>query len=132
MVKAAIPYNLDRAAPHGTGHAKLGGNYAGGLKPTSAYKKKGYTVLLFLDARTNSFIEEFATSNFLAITPEENGKRTYVTPKSDSILNSVTNQTLCEIADRKLGWVVERRDVSWEEVKSGKFNEVSTNSGIGI
>ncbi|KAI9020444.1 aminotransferase [Hyaloraphidium curvatum] len=125
MAKALIPYHLDRAATYGVGHAKLGGNYSPGLKPTTAAKKRGYTVLLFLDAKTNSYIEEFATSNFIAITPPDaNGKRHYATPSSQSILNSVTNQSLYEIAEKKLGWIVERRDISWDEVKSGAFNEV--------
>jgi branched-chain amino acid aminotransferase len=88
-------------APLVIGHAKLGGNYSPGLKPTTEAKKRGFTVLLFLDAKTNSFIEEFATSNFMAITPaDKDGKRHYVTPKSQSILDSVTNMSLAEVGSK--------------------------------
>jgi branched-chain amino acid aminotransferase len=123
--KAVVLHELDRAAPFGTGHAKLGGNYSPGLGPTNLAKKHGYTVLLFFDAATHSYIEEFATSNFAALTPPDaNGKRHYVTPKSRSILNSVTNRSLADVAEKRLGMVVERRAVPWSEVKDGKFDEV--------
>ncbi|KAI8917624.1 aminotransferase [Powellomyces hirtus] len=125
--KALIKHKFDRAATYGTGTVKCGGNYAPSLAPTIEAKKKGYTVMLFLDAKENKYVEEFATSNFAALTaPDANGKRVYVTPKSGSVLASVTNRSLCELASRRFGWEVERRLLSWDEVKSGnKFTEVA-------
>ena len=125
-VKALIKWGFDRAAPFGSGHVKLGGNYAPTLAPTTEAKKQGYTVLLFLDAKTNKFVEEFATSNFAGLTkPDDSGKRTYVTPRSASVLASVTNRSLLELAALHFGWHVERRQVSWEEIKSGVFDEIA-------
>jgi branched-chain amino acid aminotransferase len=96
------------------------------LGPTIQAKKKGYTVNLFLDAKSSTFIEEFATSNFAALTaPDATGKRTYVTPKSSSILPSITNRSLTELAAKYFGWNVVRRRITWEEVKSGKFEEIA-------
>jgi branched-chain amino acid aminotransferase len=123
-VKAIIARNLDRAAPNGTGHVKLAGNYAPVFGSTSAAKEKGYTVNLFLDAKEGRYVEEFATSNFAAVKRSEGGEITYVTPRSDSILPGVTNRSLAELASRLLGWKVERRVVEWEEVKRGDFSEV--------
>ena len=75
-------------------------------------------------------MEEFATSNFAALTkPDESGMRTYVTPLSNSILKSVTNQSLSELAANHFKWRVERRKVEWDEVCNGDFDEIvfSTN-----
>ncbi|KAJ3051987.1 hypothetical protein HK097_006997 [Rhizophlyctis rosea] len=126
-VKALISHSFDRAAPHGTGAVKLGGNYAPAFLPSNAAKTRGYAVMLFLDPRTQTYIDEFATSNFAALTaPNPSDKtRTYVTPKSPSVLPSVTNRSLTELARKHLGWHVERRQISWEEVKQGKFEEMA-------
>ncbi|KAJ3103354.1 hypothetical protein HDU97_010192 [Phlyctochytrium planicorne] len=124
-VKALISGDFDRAAPRGTGHVKLGGNYAPVFGATAAAKKKGYTVNLFLDAKTATQVEEFATSNFAGLVKEPNGKWTYVTPRSQSILAGITNRSLAELASRKFGWKIERRTVLWDEVRSGKFEEVA-------
>ncbi|KAI8927563.1 aminotransferase [Entophlyctis helioformis] len=119
------PHGFDRAAPRGTGHIKLGGNYAPALGPTLKAKKQGYTVMLFLDPKTGQYVEEFATSNFAALSkPDDAGRRVYVTPKSRSILQSVTNRSLAEIAAKVYGWTVERRPVPWTEVLAGAFDEV--------
>lgn len=86
----------------------------------------GYPVILFLDAKTNSLVEEFSTSNFSALIKSKNGESypyTYVTPKSRSILPSITNRSLLELAF-SLGWKVERRKVEWEEIKNNAFDEV--------
>lgn len=124
--KALIKHKFDRAAAYGTGQVKVGGNYAPSLAPTLEAKEKGYTVMLFLDSRENKYVDEFATSNFAALTaPRSDGKRSYVTPRSTSALASVTNRSLCELAARRFGWTVERRRVEWEEVRSGKFEEVA-------
>ncbi|KAJ3001539.1 hypothetical protein HKX48_002816 [Thoreauomyces humboldtii] len=126
--KALIKHNFDRAAPYGTGQIKAGGNYAPAIKPTIDARDKGYTVMLFLDAKEHKYVDEFSTSNFAAITDEDvtTGRRTYVTPKSRSALASVTNRSLAELAARRFGWNVERRRVEWREVLECKtFTEVA-------
>ncbi|KAI8895299.1 aminotransferase [Globomyces pollinis-pini] len=123
--KALIQHGFDRAAPFGMGSVKLAGNYAPTLLPTQKAIEKGYTVLLFLDSKTNKYVEEFATSNFAALTkPDANGKRTYVTPLSNSILASVTNRSLSELAANHFNWAVERRQVEWSEIQTGQFDEI--------
>ena len=110
-VKALIYDEYDRAAPLGTGHVKTGGNYGASLYPHELAKKQGYPVELYLDAKEHRFVEEFATSNFIAVTKDNR----YVTPESPSILPSVTNHTLMQIA-RNMGMAVEVRPVPFEEL----------------
>ena len=117
-VKAIVLDDYDRAAPLGTGHVKVAGNYAVSLYPHLKAKHAGYPVELYLDAREHKWIEEFATSNFLAVTKDG----VYVTVKSRSILPSITNLTLREIA-QDLGIPVEVRPVAFDEVTS--FAEVA-------
>ncbi|MDD5727930.1 MAG: branched-chain amino acid aminotransferase [Victivallales bacterium] len=116
-VKAMIHDEVDRAAPQGTGHIKVAGNYAASLYPTSLAKKAGCAVMLFLDSKNHQYIEEFGTSNFFAVTAD--GK--YVTPKSSSILPSITNRSLMKIAE-DLGIPVEWRRIS--EAELATFIEV--------
>ena len=111
-VKAIVIDHYDRAAPLGTGHVKCGGNYAASLYAHLEAKAKGYPVELYLDAKTHTYIEEFSTSNFLGITKD--GK--YVTPDSKSVLPSITNNSLMQVA-RDLGITVERRPVMRAELK---------------
>lgn len=110
-VDAYLVEEFDRAAPLGTGHIKIAGNYAASLAPTKLAKSKGCSVALFLDAATNSYIEEFGTSNFIAITRDG----TYITPKSHSILPSITNMSLIELA-KNFGMKVERRPIPKAEL----------------
>ena len=117
-VKAIVLDDYDRAPPLGTGHVKVAGNYAVSLYPHLKAKHAGYPVELYLDAREHKWIEEFATSNFLAVTKDG----VYVTVKSRSILPSITNLTLREIA-QDLGIPVEVRPVAFDEVTS--FAEVA-------
>ena len=116
-VPAYVQEKYDRAAPHGVGHIKAGGNYAAGLIGDMEVKQKGYPVSLYLDSGTHSLIDEFGTSNFIGITRD--GR--YVTPKSSSILESVTNDSLRTIA-RDLGLKVEHRPVRWTEIE--EFAEI--------
>ncbi|NLB66448.1 MAG: branched-chain amino acid aminotransferase [Lentisphaerae bacterium] len=117
-VKAIVLDGYDRAAPQGTGHIKIGGNYAAALYPHLLAKEKGYPVELYLDAKEHKWIDEFATSNFLAITKD--GK--YVTTKSSSILPSITNLTLQQLA-KDAGIPVEIRPVAFDEIED--FAEVA-------
>lgn len=97
----------DRAAPHGTGAAKVGGNYAASLHPHELAVKKGYADCIYLDPATHTKIEEVGAANFFGITKD--GK--FVTPKSDSILPSITKYSLMAVAKEYLGLQVEERDV---------------------
>ncbi len=117
-VKAIVLDNYDRAAPQGTGHIKVAGNYAVSLYPHLEAKKAGYPVELYLDAKEHKWIDEFSTSNFLAIT--KNG--TYVTVKSTSILPSITNLSLQQIA-KDLEIPVEVRPIAFDEIT--EFAEVA-------
>ena len=112
-VAAYVQEDYDRAAPHGVGHVKAAGNYAAGLVGDIEVKEKGYPVSLYLDSATHSFIDEFGTSNFIGVT--KGG--TYVTPKSASILGSVTNDSLRVIA-ADLGLKVEHRPIRWSEIEN--------------
>ncbi|MCQ2379762.1 MAG: branched-chain amino acid aminotransferase [Victivallaceae bacterium] len=118
-VDAMISRDFDRAAPHGTGHIKCAGNYAASLLSGKTAKEKYHCpVALFLDPGTHTYIDEFGTSNFLAISKD--GK--YVTSLSESILPSITNKSLMQVAE-DLGMPVERRKVRAEELAD--FAEVA-------
>ncbi|MEA4862727.1 MAG: branched-chain amino acid aminotransferase [Victivallaceae bacterium] len=112
-VKALIPENIDRAAPHGTGHIKAAGNYAASLYPSRIAHEAGCSVALFLDPREHKYVDEFGTSNFIGITRDG----VYVTPASPSILPSITNKSLAQVAE-DLGMKVERRRISVEELET--------------
>ncbi len=116
-VPALVMEDYDRAAPKGMGAYKVGGNYGASLMPAKVAKEAGYPIPLFLDPREHKYIDEFGTSNFLAITKD--GK--YVTSDSPSILPSVTNMSLMQMA-RDLGIPVEKRKIEWQELRD--FAEV--------
>ena len=105
--------DFDRAAPHGTGHIKAGLNYAMSLHAIVDAHEKGFDENMFLDAGTRTYVEETGGANFLFVTKD--GK--IVTPKSDSILPSITRRSLCYVAEKYLGLTVEHRPVKLEEVK---------------
>lgn len=86
--------NYDRAAHNGTGHVKVGGNYAASLYALKEAKDKGYNDCLFLDPKEHKYIEEVGAANFFGITKDNK----YYTPKSNSILRSITNESLKQIA----------------------------------
>lgn len=116
-VEAYIQDDYDRAAARGVGHVKAAGNYAAGLKPDMEGREKGYPICLYLDSLTHSYIDEFGTSNFFGITSDKK----YVTPKSPSILSSITNQSL-QVLSEDFGLTVERRPVHVSELE--QFIEV--------
>lgn len=97
----------DRAAPYGTGAAKVGGNYAGSLYPHALAVKKGFADCIYLDPMTHTRIEEVGAANFFGITKDDK----FITPKSPSILPSITKYSLMYIAKEYLGMEVEERDV---------------------
>ncbi len=115
-VNALVVTDYDRAAPQGVGDCKVGGNYAAGLAGGQFGKDKGYPVVLYLDSREKKYIDEFSTSNFIAIKGNK-----YITPSSKSILQSITNDSLSIIA-ADMGMTVERRPIDIAEIK--EFDEI--------
>jgi len=111
-VTMQIIRDYDRAAPLGTGHIKVGGNYAGSLFASERAKAEGFASVIFLEAKNKKFIDEAGPANFFGI--KEN---TYITPKSNSILPSITNMSLMQLAE-DMGMKVERRQVPVEELDS--------------
>jgi branched-chain amino acid aminotransferase len=105
--------DFDRAAPHGTGHIKAGLNYAMSLHAIVDAHNQGYDENMYLDAATHTYVEETGGANFLFITKDNK----VVTPKSDSILPSITRRSLCYVAEKYLGLTVEHRAVRFDEVK---------------
>jgi branched-chain amino acid aminotransferase len=114
-VDMLICRQYDRAAPLGTGTYKVGGNYAASLRAVEYAHKSGYANTIFLDAREKKYIDECGPANFFGI--KDN---TYITPKSESILNSITNMSLVAIAE-SIGMKTERRQIPVEEL--GSFTE---------
>jgi branched-chain amino acid aminotransferase len=111
-VNMLICRDVDRAAPLGTGVFKVGGNYAASLRALVKAKEGGYASTIFLDAKEKKYIDECGPANFFGI--KDN---TYITPKSESILNSITNMSLIEIA-KSLGMKTERRRIPVEELST--------------
>ncbi len=105
--------DFDRAAPHGTGNIKAGLNYAMSLYAIVDAHKNGFDENMYLDPATRTYVEETGGANFLFVTKD--GK--IVTPKSDSILPSITRRSMCYVAEHVLGMEVEHRPVKFEEVK---------------
>lgn len=139
-VTAVVVTDYDRAAPRGVGHVKVAGNYAADLLPNQEHKKRGFPIALYLDAATHTYIgkrilrvvytftiylpsysiaEEFSTSNFIGITRSG----TFVTPRSNAILPSITNRSLMQLAV-DAGVRVEQRPVPLAEVLEGGMAEV--------
>jgi len=105
-----IMREFDRVAPKGTGRWKVGGNYAASLEAGERAHKLGYSAVLYLDPKEKKYLDECGPANFFAI---KDGK--YITPKSESILPSITNKSLMQIA-RDLGIAVEERHIPIEEL----------------
>ena len=113
---AANPYviirEFDRSAPLGTGIYKVGGNYAASLRANKMAHDLGYSCEFYLDAKEKKYMDECGAANFFGIK-----NNTYVTPKSTSILPSITNKSLMQLAE-DLGMKVERRQIPEEELST--------------
>ena len=107
-----ITHQYDRAAPQGTGIYKVGGNYAAGLRANRWAHELGYAGEFYLDAKEKKYIDECGAANFFGIK-----NNTYITPKSSSILPSITNRSLQQIA-QDLGYKVEARPIPEEELST--------------
>ena len=105
----------DRAAPLGTGRYKVGGNYAASLVAGEKAHELGYSAVLYLDAKEKKYIDECGPANFFGIRGNS-----YITPKSTSILPSITNKSLMQLAE-DMGMTVEVRQIPEDEI--GTFDE---------
>ena len=105
--------DFDRAAPNGTGNIKAGLNYAMSLHAIVTAHKEGYDENMYLDPKTRTKVEETGGANFLFVTRDNK----VVTPKSDSILPSITRRSLIQVAQEYLGLEAEEREITLEEVK---------------
>lgn len=101
----------DRAAPFGTGHVKVGGNYACSFTPGAEAKGHGFAEAIYLDPSEHKYIEEIGAANFLGF----KGK-TLLTPDSSSILPSITRRSLMQLASDVFGWPTEQRKIALEEL----------------
>jgi branched-chain amino acid aminotransferase len=130
---ATNPYviirEFDRSAPLGTGRYKVGGNYAASLKANQMAHEKGYSCEFYLDAKEKKYIDECGAANFFGIK-----NNTYITPKSSSILPSITNKSLQQLA-LDLGLQVECRQIPVEELaemeEAGACGTAAVISPIG-
>ena len=104
--------DLDRAAPNGTGHIKAGLNYAMSLHAIVTAHDEGYAENMYLDPATRTKVEETGGANFIFV--KKDG--TIVTPRSGSILPSITRRSICQVAEEMLGLKVEHREVLLEEL----------------
>ncbi len=129
-IKVMIDRFQDRAAPRGTGDVKAGGNYASSLLSGEKAVSMGYSNVMYLDAVERNYIEECGAANFFGIKGN-----TYVTPKSPSILPSITNKSLRAIAE-DMGMTVEQRPVPVSELKefdeAGACGTAAVISPIGL
>ena len=110
-VNLVVEEDVDRAAPLGVGDAKVGGNYAAGLRASVAARARGFTEVLYLDAKHKRYVDESGPANFFGIT--QDGQ--YVTPDSPSILPSITNKSLITLAE-EMDMRPERRPIDIEEI----------------
>jgi branched-chain amino acid aminotransferase len=122
-VDALILEDFDRAAPEGTGSAKVGGNYAPVLRHSAKAHAEGFGITLHLDSRTRSEIDEFSTSAMIAVKKDPTtGAVTLVQPDSPNVIDSVTAASVCEIGAKWFGFQVEKRRIPYEELT--EFDEI--------
>ena len=108
----------DRAAPYGTGAAKVGGNYAGSMLPHKLANEEGYSDCIYLDPATHTKIEEAGAANFFGITKDNK----FITPDSPSILPSITRNSLLTVARDYLGMEAIEGEILMDDID--KFTEV--------
>ncbi|GAB1310682.1 Branched-chain-amino-acid aminotransferase TOXF [Madurella fahalii] len=119
-VKALIMDEFDRAAPNGTGSAKVGGNYAPVLRWSEKARREGYGITLHLDSKRHEEVDEFSTSGFIGAVVD--GEQvTLVVPDSKAVIDSVTSDSVQRIGEG-FGWKVEKRAIKYSELPN--FTEV--------
>ena len=114
-ISLSVP-DFDRAAPRGTGHVKAGLNYAMSLHPIVDAHNKGFNENMYLDSQTRTKVEETGGANIIFVTKDNK----VVTPKSPSILPSITRRSLMYVAEHYLGLKAEEREIPFTEVKDFK------------
>ena len=114
--KVCLSRDYDRVAPKGTGSIKIGGNYAASLVAGQKAHDLGYAVMLYLDPKEKKYFDECGAANFFGVKGN-----TYVTPSSETILPSITNKSIRQLA-RDMGMNVEERHIPYEELE--EFDEV--------
>ncbi|KAH8070733.1 branched-chain-amino-acid transaminase [Aureococcus anophagefferens] len=97
-IDVLVADGYDRAAPQGVGNVKASGNYGSDILVTLNARAEGYPTVLYLDAKEKKYVEEFSVSNFVGLKAGAGGQLTYVTPDTDSVLRSTTNDLLMELA----------------------------------
>ncbi|BBD22604.1 branched-chain-amino-acid transaminase [Streptococcus constellatus subsp. constellatus SK53] len=126
-----IQEEYDRAAPHGTGAAKVGGNYAGSFVPGQYAKTNGFSDVIYLDPATHTKIEEVGSANFFGITVDNE----FITPLSPSILPSITKYSLLYLAEHRLGMKAIEEDIFIDDldkfVEAGACGTAAVISPIG-
>lgn len=126
-----VSENFDRAAPHGTGAAKVGGNYAASLLPGQNAHSSGFSDVIYLDPATHTKIEEVGSANFFGITKDNE----FITPLSPSILPSITKYSLLQLAEERLGLTAIEGDVPIADldrfVEAGACGTAAVISPIG-
>lgn len=120
-VRALVLEDYDRVAPQGTGPAKVGGNYSPLVRHIQKAGESDYGILLHLDSATRTEVDEFSMSGFVGIKKDGEGSFSVVVPYPKRAIESVTSDSICEIA-KDLGWRMECRIVRYEELPS--FSEV--------
>lgn len=115
--KVCISREYDRVAPKGTGSIKVGGNYGASLVAGEKAHELGYSVMLYLDPKEKKYIDECGAANFFGVKDNR-----YITPASESILPSITNKSLRQLA-RDMGMTVEERHIPLEELDT--FEEIA-------
>jgi branched-chain amino acid aminotransferase len=120
-VDALILEDFDRAAPEGTGSAKVGGNYAPVLRHSQKAYAEKFGITLHLDSKTRSEIDEFSTSAFIGVR-KDGSTTTLVAPDSKNVIDSVTAASVFEIAQKVYGYKVEKRSILYAELT--EFDEV--------
>lgn len=108
--KVCLSRDYDRVAPKGTGSIKIGGNYAASLVAGNKAHELGYSVMLYLDPKEKKYLDECGAANFYAVRGN-----TYITPASETILPSITNMSLRQLA-RDMGLEVEERHIAYDEL----------------
>lgn len=127
--KVCLSRDYDRVAPKGTGSIKIGGNYAASLVAGEKAHELGYAVMLYLDPKEKKYLDECGAANFFGIKGNS-----YITPDSETILPSITNMSIRQLAE-DLGMTVERRHVAYEELaefeETGNCGTAAVISPIG-
>ncbi len=127
--KVCLSREYDRVAPKGTGAIKIGGNYAASLVAGNKAHELGYSVMLYLDPKEKKYLDECGAANFYAVRDNK-----YITPKSETVLPSITNKSLRQLA-RDLGMEVEERHIAYEELptfsEAGACGTAAVCSPIG-